>query len=553
VILENVEEFRIGAAGRDGRGLMPDPERKGETFQKWCKKLRARRQARIARIARLRLWRADDPQAAVRHHPIRRQEDRLAEADAWRARRSRRHRRPQAAMAHGVADIIDWSLPCPSIFDTSEAIMRRAACRAAAGRQHVARVARGMKRYVLDAERPFLVNLTHGGRCEPLDEPMNTITGAHRGEKAAVTPYLVPRYGERPGQVPRARAVDVPAPVVVPTGNGGSLVSPHLMTMRNAGKPFNGADQPTHTITAGGAGLSLVAPHLSAFYGPGDGGQDRAADIDEPVRTVTTENRHAVIAPVLSYAQQGGNNRPASKPLHTICASEKDQNQVACAFIAQHNNDSRRIRGVNPGREAEEPLSTVTATGAQQGVVSAFISRQFGTSTGHAAGAPLGTITADGQGKSALIAPHLHAYYGVDQDTPETEPFHTLTTKPRFSHVEASVDAPPFTAEQEGRAREVAAFMRVHGFWDEREFVTLDIGGITYVIVDIGMRMLTPRELYNAQGFPPDYEIERGGDGAVFSKSVQVSCVGNSVSPPVACALVAANCADLVEMREAAE
>lgn len=102
-------------------------------------------------------------------------------------------------------------------------------------------------------------------------------------------------------------------------------------------------------------------------------------------------------------------------------------------------------------------------------------------------------------------------------------------------------------------AREVAEFMRSHGFWDDREFVTLDIGSQTFVIVDIGMRMLTPRELYNAQGFPDDYRIDSDIDGKPFSKSVQVSCVGNSVSPPVARALVAANCQHLVEYREAAE
>ena len=72
-------------------------------------------------------------------------------------------------------------------------------------------------------------------------------------------------------------------------------------------------------------------------------------------------------------------------------------------------------------------------------------------------------------------------------------------------------------------------------------------------IADIGMRMLKPRELYNAQGFPPDYEIECGADGQVFTQTVQVSCVGNSVCPPLAAALVGANCGHLADMREAAE
>lgn len=237
--------------------------------------------------------------------------------------------------------------------------------------------------------------------------------------------------------------------------------------------------------------------------------------------------------------------RSADEPLATVTASGTQQQAVA-AFLAQNNYSE-------PGHDVREPVSTIVGKGSTQSVVQPFISRQFGTSTGHDIGAPLGTITADGQGKSALITPHLQKYYGTGEGSRYDEPCHTVTVKDRHGHVEALLEAPPFTPEMEARARTVADFMRVHGFWDDREFVTLQIGAMAFVIVDIGMRMLTPRELYNAQGFPPDYQIERGLDGAPFSKSVQVSCVGNSVCPPVAAALVSANCGHLARMREAAE
>ncbi len=168
---------------------------------------------------------------------------------------------------------------------------------------------------------------------------------------------------------------------------------------------------------------------------------------------------------------------------------------------------------------------------------------------------------ADGGGKSQLVMPYLQAYYGTGDGQHETEPMRTVTTKDRHGHVEATISVPPFTDAQADRARQVASFMRAHGFWDDREFVTVEISGETFVIVDIGMRMLTPRELFNAQGFPSDYVIDGAwnyqADGAgpvwrEFSKSVQVSCVGNSVSPPVACALVSANCSHLAVQREAA-
>ncbi len=512
IIMENVEEFQFwGPLVETERGLMPDPERKGETFQKWCKELR-----KLGGKIQKRELRACDYGAPT----IRKRLFVIIRFDGLKIVWPKpTHGAPTDGDViagrklpwRTAADIIDWSLPCPSIFDTSDEILARYGLRAIRPLAHntMARVARGLRRYVLDALRPFLVNLTHGVRIEDAGEPINTITGAHRGEKAVVSPAVLRFNTGATGQDAREPLSTITANGFIKRPGGAAplgIMAPHLMTMRNSGKPFNGADEPTHTITAGGAGLAVVAPTLVGCGGRA--GQSRPRGGDEPMATVTAKA--------------------------DVC--------VATALIAQHNNDSRRVGGVNPGRDTRDPLSTATATGAQQGVVAAFISRQFGTSTGHEAHAPLATTTADGGGKSMLVAPHLHAYYGVDQDTPEDEPFHTLTTKPRFSHIEARIDAPPFTEDQADRARLVADFMREHGLWDEREFVTVDIDGVTFVIVDIGMRMLTPRELYNAQGFPPDYVIDRDADGNVFSKSVQVSCVGNSVSPPVAAALVAANC-----------
>jgi len=325
------------------------------------------------------------------------------------------------------------------------------------------------------------VNLTHGGRIEDLYDSLKTITGAHRGEKA------------------------------------------------------------------------LIAPHLSAYYGVGNGGKDRSASVDEQIRVIPCENRHALIAPVLTYAQQGGACRPVNGQSHTITASKKDQNSVLVGYMAQANNDSRRVGGVNPGRPLDEALSTVTQTGSHQQLVSAYIARDFGTSTGHSVLEPSATIMPEGQGKSRLIMPYLQSYYGTGDGAREDDACRTITTRDRFGHIEATVDVPPFTEAQAARARQVADFLRAHGVWDEREFVTIEIDGVVFVVVDIGMRMLSPRELFNAQGFPRHYQIEgyfdrSQGDAPVwvpFSKEVQVSCVGNSVCPPVAKALVAANCGHL--------
>lgn len=506
VIMENVEEFKdYGPLIETDRGEMPDPARKGETFQKWCKKLRG-----LGAKIEMRQLRGRDygaPTIRKRLFIIMRFD---GQKIVWpEPTHGDPSKDPDVATGRKlpwpiVANCIDWSLPCPSIFDTAEEIMQKyglQAKRPLAAASH-ARIARGLDRFVIRAHRPFLIQ-----------------TG----------------YGERAGQNPRCMSVE------------GQL----------------------GTAVAGGVKQALVMPSIQRFNTGAVG-----CDMFDQLPTVTANSfikrpggaaPLGLLAPVLTYAQQGGANRPADGQLQTVTASDKDQNSVMCAFMAQHNNDSRRIGGVNPGRPVDQALSTITQSGSHQQVAAAYIARQFGTSTGHRIDQPLATTMADGQGKSQLIMPYLQSYYGTGEGSREDEAMRTATVKPRHGHIEAIIDAPPFTEAQAARARQVADFMRSHGLWDDSEFVTVDISGYAFVIVDIGMRMLTPRELYTAQGFPADYKIDGGYDHArighnggplwvPFSKAVQVSCVGNSVCPPVAKALVAANCNHLavVERRAAA-
>jgi len=569
ITMENVEEFKdYGPLIETDKGLMPDPERKGETFQKWCKQLR-RLGGKIA-YRELRACDYGAPTIRKRLFMVIRFDGKPIE---WPEPTHGAPDDPDVIAGRKLpwrtaAEVIDWSLPCPSIFDTSEEIMEKHGLRAVRplADNTMARVARGMKRYVLDAERPFLVNLTHGARCEDLAEPFNTITAAHRGEKALIAPSLTRFNTGATGSDLREPAPTVTANSYIKKPGGAAplgIIAPHLMTMRNSGKPFNGADEPTHTITAGGAGLSVVAPVLTHAQ---QGGAVRSVEHPHHTITASKKDQNSVIIPTLvqtGYGERKGQEPRAldpNKPLGTVVAGGV-KHAAAVAFVAQHNNDSRRDGGVNPGRSADEPISTVTASGAQQGVISAFISRQFGESVGHGVNEPSHTATAGGGGKSALVAPYMQKYYGTGDGSRYEEPCHTVTVADRFGHVEASIEVPPFTPDQMARARQVADFLRSHGFWDEREIVTLDINGETFVIVDIGMRMLTPRELYNAQGFPSDYVIdgawvepEGGGEPrwVAFPKSVQVSCVGNSVSPQPYAALLAVNCGHLALQQVAA-
>lgn len=511
IILENVEEFRDwGPLGADDK---PCPDRKGQTFARWVAQFEA-----LGYRVEWKELRACDYGAPT----IRKRLFLIARRDGrpivWPAPT---HGDPASeAVTAGrlkpwrtAAEIIDWSLPCPSIFDSSEEIFAEFGLRALRplAPATMARIAKGVKRYVLDAPKPFIIPITHtrdSERGQAISDPLCTITSAHRGEQALVAPFVTgvggrmaqtePRGADQPAQTLTAKADSVVVtpfltefrgghvgrsledPTATVTANsfvdrpGGAapigLVAPHLMTMRNADKPHQGADQPAHTVTAGGARATLVAARLSTYYGHGDGGDDRSASPAQPMRTQTTENRHAVVA----------------------------------AFLAQHNIDGRSREG-NAGRSVDTPVSTVLQSGSHQGLVAANLLRQFGTGVGSSLHEPARTVMADGQGKTQLATAFLQKYYGADQDQQVEGPLHTATAKARFG------------------------------------LVTVEIEGEPYVISDIGMRMLTPRELFRAQGFPDSYVIDRMPDGRPITKTDQVSKCGNSVCPPIAAALVAAN------------
>lgn len=182
-------------------------------------------------------------------------------------------------------------------------------------------------------------------------------------------------------------------------------------------------------------------------------------------------------------------------PLSTVVSSCKQY--LVAPFLAQYHSYS--TDGAR-GQSLETPLLTVD-TSNRYALVSAFISRQFGTSTGHPMTQPLGTVTAFD--KSRLVKAFLIKYYGQGIGQSLNEPLDTVVSKDRFGLV--------------------------------------TIQGQDYQIVDIGMRMLTPAELYRAQGFPADYIIDRDYTGKTYPKSKQVARCGNAVCPPLAEALVRAN------------
>jgi DNA (cytosine-5)-methyltransferase 1 len=231
-------------------------------------------------------------------------------------------------------------------------------------------------------------------------------------------------------------------------------------------------------------------------------GADRMTKMEQPLPTVTAAHRGemALVSPVITECANASGARvfDPAEPLRTQCAEVKGGHfALVSAFLAKH------YTGV-VGAPLQEPTPTVTATD-HNSLVAATLVRQFGTSSAADIQAPAPTVMADGGGKTQLVEAFLIKYYGNEKEAVELkEPMHTVTARDRFGLV------------------------TVHGQ--------------KYFISDIGLRMLQPRELYRAQGFPESYIIgDKPAQGLTLTKSAQVRMCGNSVCPPMAAALVRAN------------
>lgn len=240
--------------------------------------------------------------------------------------------------------------------------------------------------------------------------------------------------------------------------------------------------------------------------------------LNEPVRTITAKGlRHGIVVPFLTECANGSSQRifSAKEPMRTQVASTKGGHfALVSAYMAQHNLG-------NVGRPLKAPLSTVTTTGSQQQLVSAHIQRYFGQSIGHEINSPSHTLTT--KERDALIVSHITKMKGTNIGQPCDEPLQTITAGgSHFGEVRTLLE-------------------KFSELKEDGHYGIVVIDGINYQIVDIGMRMLTPKELFKAQGFPEDYIIENGASGKSITKTAQVRMCGNSVCPPVAKALVKAN------------
>ncbi len=313
-----------------------------------------------------------------------------------------------------AADCIDWSIPAQSIFERKKALAENT----------MRRIARGIQKFVIDNPEPFIVTVNHSGegfRGQSTDEPLGTITAK----------------------------------------NGYGVVTPTIMC-NNTNNVGASVETPLPTVTTGNRNY-LVAPTLIQYHSETGKDEVRGQELTEPLMTQDTSNRYALSVAHIMKNYGGGYNGAGSAvdaPLDTVTA--KDHNSLVTTHIMTMRNNM-------DGQSIDEPLTTISCSGAHHAEVQAFLVKYFST----------------GAAKSV------------------NEPLDTVTTKDRF------------------------ALVTIHG--EE------------YIITDIKMRMLQPRELFNAQGFPSDYIIDHDADGHRYPKSKQVARCGNAVTPQVPAALVRAN------------
>ena len=433
IMLENVEEFKTW--GPLNRSHRPIKKKQGETFKKFVRQL----EELGYEVQTKELVAADYGAPTKRKRffmvarcdgqPITWPEHTHAPADSEEVKKG------LCKPYVGACTEIDFSLPCPSIFDTSEEIKEKYGIRAVRplATKTMERIARGLKKFVLDNAEPFIVQCNHSGAnwdyCRNMNEPLPTITAKHG-------------FG-----------------IVEP------IISPYMGT-NTTNHPGGDCRDPIHTITTGNQ-QCVVAPTLIQYHSETADNDVRGQKLDQPLNTVDGSNRYGLVTSFLHKYYDGGYQGAGDtlkNPLPTITA--RDHNSICAASLIQMNNHC-------DGRDIKEPLPTITAGDGHFGEVRAFLIKYYGECTGQDIKAPLDTVTS-------------HDRFGL-----------------------------------------------------------VTVNDVDYQIVDIGLRMLEPRELYGCQGFPDDYIIDHDYTGKKYSRTEQVKRCGNAVPPPFARALVKANLPEL--------
>ena len=472
IILENVEEFQTWGPVRKGK---PVKKLAGTTFRRFISQL----EALVYTVEFQELVAADfgAPTSRKRFYLIARCDGKPI---VWPKPTHSKTGADGLPKWRSAAEIIDWSLPCPSVFDTKADIMGK---------------------YGLKAVRPLAKNTMR-----------RIIRGVDKFTIRSGKPFIVPTgYGERKGQAPRVHDIDAPVPTVVGTGKE-NLCRPLLapVTVTNTSNSVGATvGEPMNTVrTGGGGGQMLVTPFLAEFNHSGGG---HIAPVGDAYKTITARHTGGIVCPsLIQYHTEQAEHVRASglgAPINTVDASNRYG--LTCANLVEYYTGGRPL-------DITDAMHTVTS-----------------------------------HDREAVVAAHVVKFKGDNVGTPPSEPLQTVTAS---AGKERACSGGTFavckvhlakmrSGDDLGHWPEIRALLNEFCGYTlaEDEVLLLEIGGILYYIADIGLRMLSPRELYNAMGFPPDYIIDHDYEGKEYKKSAQVARCGNAVCPPMATALVRAN------------
>lgn len=426
-----------------------------------------------------------------------------------------------------AAECIDWSIPCPSIFERKKPLVKNT----------LRRVARGLDKFVIKNPKPYILEMNFDNPLQDTDRPMSTQTSANH--HYLITPNLVQANYKNPPQ-------DVSKPMSTQTAvNKHFVVTPTLVECSHKNGPgVHGVDAPMNTQT-GKACFAVGTPFLTPIgYGEHKKQAPRVNSVNEPVSTVVSSCKQYLTAP---------------------------------ALLQYHSEQSK---GEVRGQKITDPIMTVDGS-PRYAVNGIYISKYFGGEGAKASGAsdPVPTVTA--KDHNSLVAANIvHYYGGADHASKSDAPIPTVTTLPRhylcasnLCVLRKNMDGKSFNVPMPTLTTSAGHFAKIRTYllpvdstqdlyhWNEvrkllneyagysikeNEILIIEIAGIPYFIGDIGMRMLKAEELKLAQGFPKDYiiDIERH-IGKKYSEAKQIARLGNAVCPPVATALIRANCPEL--------
>lgn len=458
IILENVEEFQTWGPVRKGK---PVKKLAGTTFRKFISQLEA-----LGYTVEFRELVAADfgaPTSRKRFYLIARCD---GQPIVWPKPTHSKTGADGLPKWRSAAEIIDWSLPCPSVFASKTEIMERYGLKAVRplAKNTMRRIIRGVDKFTIRSGKPFIVQQKFQNAAQNIEKPLTTVTavGAHELCMPLLSPVTVTNTSNSVGAT-----VGEPMNTVRTGGGGGQmLVTPFLAECNHSGgghiAPVGDAYK---TITAKHTG-GIVCPSLIQYHTE-QAGHVRASGLGAPINTVDASNRYGLTCANLVEYYTGGRPLDITDAMHTVTSHDRE------AVVAAH---VVKFKGDDLGHGMKEPMQTVTTSAGEFAECVAYMAKMHG---------------GDNLGHWPEIRALLNEFCG-----------YTLA---------------------------------------EDEVLLLEISGALYYIADIGLRMLSPRELYNAMGFPPDYIIDRDYEGNEYKKSAQVARCGNAVCPPMATALVRAN------------